>query len=137
MSEKYKAKSFQKKLDALIKGIYEVDLPRGGDEHLDDDGELALAKKILSEDFSDESQKKQATKKRLLAKINAKEYSKKVQDHSSLEEDELSEEELDYASGGYTIRDEGACSKCDCKISRLSIDTAKCPACGHSRDEHM
>ncbi|KUO64320.1 MAG: hypothetical protein APF84_09795 [Gracilibacter sp. BRH_c7a] len=137
MSEKYKVESFQKELDALLKGVYRVDQTRGGDENIHHRGELKLVEKILKEDFSDESQLKQETKKRLLDKLNAKKCTRQEQDHSFLEEDELSVEELDYASGGLAIREEGACSKCGCKRSRVSINTAKCPACGHSRDEHM
>ncbi|KUO73815.1 MAG: hypothetical protein APF77_17180 [Clostridia bacterium BRH_c25] len=130
MSEKYKVESFNKELDALLKGVYKADQPGNADE-------LQLVEKILKEDFSDESQLKQKTKKRLLDKINARKSGKQGQGYSTFDEDELSEEELDYASGGLAIREEGVCSKCDCKRSRVSISTAKCPECGHSRDDHM
>lgn len=137
MSEKYKVESFNKELDALLKGVYEVEKSSGVDEQLHHKDELELVEKILKEDFSDESRLKQETKKRLLDKINARKSRKQGQDYSLPDEDELSEEELGYASGGLAIREEGVCSKCDCKRSRVSISTAKCPECGHSRDDHM
>lgn len=118
MSEKYKAGSFNAKLDALLKGICEVEQP----------DELKLVKRILKEDFSDESRQKEETKRRLLDKLR---------EHKVPDDDELNEEELGYASGGHAIREEGTCSKCSCNRSRISIDTEKCPVCGHSRDDHM
>lgn len=137
MSEKFKVESFNKELDALLKGAYKADQPGGADEQLQHKDELELADKILKEDFSDESQLRQETKKRLLDKIKARKNSMQGQNYSLPDEDELSVEELDYASGGLAIREEGFCSKCSCKRSRVSISTAKCPECGHSRDEHM
>lgn len=137
MSEKYKVESFNKELDALLKGVYKVEQHSSVDEQPQYKDELKLVEKILKEDFSDESQLKQETKKRLLDKINARNNSKQGKDNSLVDEGELSMEELDYASGGLAVREEGACSKCGCKRSRVSISTAKCPECGHSRDEHM
>lgn len=113
MSERFNAK-----LDALLKGIREIEQP----------DELKLVERILKEDFSDESLLKEKTKKRLMDKLK---------EHKVPDEDELSVEELDYASGGHAVREEGTCSKCSCNRSRISIDTEKCPVCGHSRDDHM
>ena len=77
-------------------------------------------------------------KKTLLVEFNEnKNCNRKQREYSFFDADELNEEELDYAAGGYSLKENSACSKCGCKRNRATITTATCPDCGHSRDEHM
>lgn len=135
MNEKILAERFSQEIDKIVKAVHKPGNTEDYDEYKD---ELRLAEAILKQDFSKESTLKDDLKKKLLAKFNAPEESNfRPHNKSIYLEDELSEEELDYAAGGHSLKEESACTKCGCKRSRAAITAAICPDCGHSRDEHM
>ena len=134
MNEKKLAENFSKEIEKLIEGI---NGPNKIEVNNDYEDELILARCILHEDFSIQSHIKEDLKKRLLTKFNDNKNCSRQQREYSFDEDELSEEELDYAAGGHSLKEGSACAKCGCKRNRATITTATCPDCGHSRDEHL
>ena len=135
MNEKILAEKFSEQIDRLVKGIHPPSKTDADDACKD---EIRLVEAILRQDFSAESPIKAELKKGLLDKFKTrKEANPRQQSESFYSDDELSDEELDYAAGGHSLREESACTKCGCKKSRATIAGAICPDCGHARDEHM
>jgi len=135
MNEKILAERFSEQIDRLVKDVHKTKMSEKHDECRD---ELRLVEAILQQDFSTESSLKAELKRSLLDSFSSpKELNPTQQTKSFYSEDELSEDELDYAAGGHSLREEVACTKCGCKRSRVTIASIVCPDCGHARDEHM